>query len=58
MLDSEGIFEALHARLQVLNLPLLLRQEQVFDPFEAFRHLLVQCLYIFFAGHGAYHQLR
>jgi hypothetical protein len=31
-LDGEGVFQALHALLQVLNLPLLLGQEQVFDP--------------------------
>jgi hypothetical protein len=31
-LDSKGVFEALHARLQVLNLTLLLGQEEVFDP--------------------------
>jgi hypothetical protein len=31
MLDSEGVFEALHALLQVLDLPLLLGQEQGFN---------------------------
>ena len=31
-LDGEGVFEALHALLQVLNLTLLLGQEQMLDP--------------------------
>jgi hypothetical protein len=32
VLDGEGVFEALHALFQVLNLPLLLGQQQVLDP--------------------------
>jgi hypothetical protein len=31
-LDGEGIFKALHPLFQVFNLPLLLSQQQVFDP--------------------------
>jgi hypothetical protein len=59
-LEGYGILEALHALLQILDLPLLLCQEEVFDALESFRHFLVECLYlliqglyILFAGHGA-----
>jgi hypothetical protein len=31
-LDGEGVFEALHALFQVLDLALLLGQEEMFDP--------------------------
>jgi hypothetical protein len=30
--NGEGVFEALHALFQVLDLPLLVGQEEVFDP--------------------------
>jgi hypothetical protein len=43
-LNGEGVFEAVHALLQVLNLPFLLPQEEVFDPVKSFRHLLVERL--------------
>jgi len=35
LLNSEGVFKALHALFQVLDLPLLLGQEQVFDAVQA-----------------------
>jgi hypothetical protein len=31
-LDGQGVFEAVHALFQVLDFPLLLGQEEVFDP--------------------------
>jgi hypothetical protein len=63
-LDGEGVFEFLHPGLQILDLALLLFQEQVFDAVKPCRHLhikcldlLVQCLHVLFAGHGALNHL-
>jgi hypothetical protein len=50
-LDGEGVFEALHARLQVLNLALLFGQEEIFYPVQALldladivRHVVEPCV--------------
>jgi hypothetical protein len=39
ILHGEGVFEALHALFQVLNLALLLGQQEVFDAVKPCRHL-------------------
>jgi hypothetical protein len=63
-LDGEGVFEALHAHFQILDLPVLLGRSQVFDSIQPFRdlyikglHRLVQCLHVLCAGHGALNPL-
>jgi hypothetical protein len=62
-LDGEGVLEPLHPCLQVVEALLLRGQQEFFDPFEAFRHLLIQCvnillycLDILFAGHRALYE--
>jgi hypothetical protein len=45
-LDGEGILKALHPLFQVLNLPLLLGQQEVFDALESFCHLLIKCFWL------------
>ena len=61
----QGVFEALHALFQVLNLPLLFFQKQIFNPFESFcdlvikyLDLLVQCLHILCASQGSLRNYR
>jgi hypothetical protein len=53
-LDGEGVFEFLHARLQILDFSFLVFQEQVFDPVQAsvdLGNILTYILAIFLAGH-------
>jgi hypothetical protein len=50
ILDREGVLKALHACLQVVEALLLRGQQEFFDPFEAFRHFLIQCVNILFYG--------
>ena len=51
ILDGDGVLKALHARLQVLNFPLLLGQEQVFDALKSGLHLCAKLFDVFLAGH-------
>jgi hypothetical protein len=46
-LDGEGVFEALHVRLQILDFAPLFFQEQVFDAVKPCLHLGTQCSHIF-----------
>jgi len=50
ILDGEGILEPLHARLQVLNLPRLLGQEQVFYALKSGLHLCAKLFDVCLAG--------
>jgi hypothetical protein len=60
VLDGQGVFKFFHSDFQIGEALLLLSQEEVFDPIKPFHDLrikcldlLVQCLHVLFAGHGA-----